>query len=386
MRSRALLVVLLCVLLFVPAAGAWADVTAEQREALSNDMLAEIVKVNGPVQDVNAEDQVHQIFYSLVQHTKRSEIRYRVAVIQNDSVNAYALPDGRVTIFSGLLNRLPRNDTAPLAFICAHEISHIEKKHAEKRLQGQLVTGGILAILARAARVRGNVASIVGGLAFQLITSGNSRSAETEADREGLALVRTAGFDPNGALYTLKLLGQLETSHKSIRVFPTHPRSADRYRNVVAWLTTQGIAVREPDSVAVPDSSTPAIASKSRGGSENLTATTSTHTDNVGPRITDAAMCRSLDDQGRPAERCTVFSSRDRFYISLLVADAVGKTVEVRWHHQGQQFKAQSHSATCSPEIVQGWMQLKNGWPAGRYSVQIFIDGQHQRTLNFSVE
>ena len=386
MRLREIILTLLVLICCISPRDSWADVTSEQRDALSNEMLGQIVKAHGAVQDVSREDQVYQVFQALVQNAKRKDINYRLSVVQNDNVNAYALPDGRIAIFTGLLNRLPRNDLSPIAFVCAHEIAHIEKKHAEKKLQGQLVTAGIISIISRVAHVKGNIAAAVGGVSYQLVASGNSRAAETEADREALSMLGASGYDPNGALYTLKLLGQLEASHKSLRVFPTHPRSADRYRNVVTWLTTQGIAVREPDSVTVSQSSPPAVANQSGGGSENLSGTTSTHTDNVGPRVTDAAMCRSLDDQGRPAERCTVFSSSDRFYISLQVENAAGRKVEARWHHQGQQFKVESHEATSSPEIVQGWMQSPNGWPVGRYDVQIFIDGQHQKTLDFSVE
>jgi len=218
-------------------------VTKAERDKVSKQMLAKIAKINGPPKAVSDKEKVAQVFYSLVQYTERKDVKYKLRVVDSKNVNAYAMPNGTVVVFTGLIRALPQDDLNPLAFVCAHELSHIEKKHADAIIQNKVIMALIIGTLVRKSD---KWVKLLGGISHQLITSGYVRSKEEEADREGIKLMRKANFDPNGALVTFKILEELEKRRKGINIFPNHPKTSDRYKNVICWMKEDGLTIREP--------------------------------------------------------------------------------------------------------------------------------------------
>ncbi|HEY3998781.1 MAG TPA: M48 family metallopeptidase [Candidatus Xenobia bacterium] len=231
---------------------AWADVSPQQRQVVSDDMARQLEAQYGPIQAIPPEQRAAQIFQSLLPYAQRHEIRYRLEVVQSREVNAYSLPDGRVVLYSNLLRHV-QNDPNALAFVEAHEISHVETHDADHKIETALGSAVVLGFVVR----RGTLLEQLGAAAtHQLFNSGFSRHLETEADLHGMALMQQAGYDPNGALAVFRMF---ETMQKQgLRVFPNHPRAVDRYNNAVAWLEQQHIAVAAqpvpPPNMTVPGS------------------------------------------------------------------------------------------------------------------------------------
>lgn len=223
---------------------ALADMSDKERDTVSKTMTQKIENdTKSKIEDLR-DERVRQIFRTLVEKTSRKNINYRVKVVKNKDVNAYAMPNGEVVFYTGLLDILPKDDPAPLAFVAAHELSHIEKKHADKKLRDMLLTGIGIALLVRKSKT---TTKILGGVAFGILASGYSRKYETEADREALKLMRSAGYDPNGSLVVLNIFKSMSAKKGSgLRIFPSHPTPADRYKNVVEWMQEQGLTVKEP--------------------------------------------------------------------------------------------------------------------------------------------
>jgi Zn-dependent protease with chaperone function len=217
---------------------AWAGITTEQRVSLSEKMMGEITRSHGKPQSLDSESKVHQIFNTLVQHASRKEIKYRVSVIRNSQVNAFAMPDGRVVFLSGLLDALPGDNDGPIAYVAGHEISHIELRHGEKKFQQAMTTGILISLLTRGS---GDWVRLLGGVGHGLLTSGYSREKEYEADRGALELMKKAGYDPNGAMVMLTIFQSM--AGRGARIFPTHPRAEDRMKSAMTWMQEQGIAV-----------------------------------------------------------------------------------------------------------------------------------------------
>lgn len=120
-----------------------------------------------------------------------------------DTPNAFALPGGKVGIYSGIL---PITQTdAGLATVIAHEIAHVVARHGGERLsQGLLVQMGGVALSA----ALGTQASATRELAMQAYGIGTqvgvmlpySRTQELEADQLGLLYMARAGYDPREAV------------------------------------------------------------------------------------------------------------------------------------------------------------------------------------------
>jgi len=246
MRKKILIIFVLLFTFMCAGQSFGVVVTKKHRDKVSKMMLDEIVKVNGPAKPISKEEQIAQVFYSLVDHTKRKDVQYRLSVVNSKNINAYALPNGTVVFYSGLIDALPKNDLSPLAFIAAHEISHIEKKHADKKIQNALITGLAITLLVRKSD---RWVKLAGGVAYGLLRSGYSRDCETEADMCALDLMMKANYDPNGSFVVFNIFKDKRSKHKGLSIFPTHPKPTDRYNNVVAWINKRDdVALNEPDS------------------------------------------------------------------------------------------------------------------------------------------
>lgn len=160
----------------------------------------------------------------------RKGIDYYWTVLENDEVNAFALPGGFIYVHSGLVREVASDDE--LAAVLAHEAGHIAARHSIKKLQA-LQGYSILRILLSAVpqtRQVGNAADI----AFGEIVSGYSRKDELLADRLGARYAKRAGYDPKAMITFLERLDEIN-KRKPLRqpvFFRSHPYIPDRIREV----------------------------------------------------------------------------------------------------------------------------------------------------------
>ncbi|MEW6284412.1 MAG: M48 family metallopeptidase, partial [Candidatus Eremiobacterota bacterium] len=197
--------VLMVLGLALPAAAD--DWTADERRRASDGVYRELVRTYGePVQPA-WEAPVSQIFHRMAGYSSRNDVPYTVRVVPSETINAYALPDGRVVFLTGLLDALPPGDEDAVAFVAGHEIAHIENHHAERFAWSGGLTGLALALL---TRNQSGWVQLLAGVTNGLLVSGYSRGMEAEADRAGMEMMERAGYRPQGALATLKLFKDLD--------------------------------------------------------------------------------------------------------------------------------------------------------------------------------
>lgn len=149
----------------------------------------------------------------------------RVKVINEGSLNAFALPQGAVFVNMGLLARL--ENEAQLATILAHEGSHFVFRHSyqnhesAKSLSGFALTIGI---------VGGGVGALLGSLTAISSMSGFSQDMERQADRQGFERLERAGYDVHESVKVFQLLAD-EVKALDIKepyFFSSHPRLQER--------------------------------------------------------------------------------------------------------------------------------------------------------------
>lgn len=219
----------------------------------SVEILQKVVREDGPLMEVKRNSDLGKVFHALVKQTKRKDIKYKINVIENKKINAFALPNGQIIIYRGLLKALPKGHVSPIAFIVAHEMSHIELKHARRKISNALWTNLAITVLTQNSN---RTAKLVGDLTGAILVSGYSRSMETDADRKALTLMRKAKFNPKAGLTVMKTLQKIEKK-QAIRVFPTHPKPEDRYKNIVKWLKEEKLLYNGPQSLKPGSSQQP---------------------------------------------------------------------------------------------------------------------------------
>ena len=142
-------------------------------------------------------------------------------VYLTDDINAFAMADGTVRVYSGLMDLM--NDQE-LLFVMGHEIGHVHFKHSKQAYR--------LAYAAQAARkgaasVGGTTGAVatgaLGGLAEKLVNAQFSQREESQADSFGLRILKLNGIDPHAAVSALEKLGGGNSS-----IFSSHPGSKER--------------------------------------------------------------------------------------------------------------------------------------------------------------
>ncbi len=160
----------------------------------------------------------------------RKEIDYHFKAIEDEEVNAFALPGGFIYVNSGLIDKVDNDDE--LACVLAHEVGHIVARHSIKKLQA-MMGYNFLRILMAQAPESGKV--VTGAdIAFTQIMLGYSREDELLADQLGTRYAKRAGFNPEGMISLLEKLQEINRRRplRPISYFKTHPYVPDRIRAV----------------------------------------------------------------------------------------------------------------------------------------------------------
>ncbi|USA44077.1 M48 family metalloprotease [Spongiibacter taiwanensis] len=156
------------------------------------------------IDDPLAKDYVESLLYKLAANSELKDRRLETVVVDNATINAFAVPGGVIGVHSGLF--LHTDNEAQLAGVLAHEIAHLSQRHfsrsMDKAQQSTIPTlAGILAGVVLAATT-GSDAGIAAITATQAAALENqlrfSREHEQEADRVGMETMVKADMDPNG--------------------------------------------------------------------------------------------------------------------------------------------------------------------------------------------
>lgn len=142
-----------------------------------------------------------------------------IYILENSEVNAFALPNRQLIIYSGLIEQT--NTPEALCGVMAHELAHIQKGHVMQSLKREIGLGVTFKVL-----VGGSNFKVIGELGKILSSSAFSRQMEQEADLIGLQYLQKAKIDPKPFA---SFLGNLENStSETFKWISTHPYSEDR--------------------------------------------------------------------------------------------------------------------------------------------------------------
>ncbi|MFU8895433.1 MAG: M48 family metalloprotease [Gammaproteobacteria bacterium] len=220
----------------LPDIGSAADTvfTRSQAESIGRSVLRQLREQGSVLEDPEIAEYVTVLGQRVASHAHEGELRFEFFVINDDAINAFALPGGYVGINSGLITAT--RSESELAGVLAHEVAHVTQKHIARRIAGTgrtsiLATAAVIAAIMLGASGDAIPAAIMSaqGLAIQEQIN-YTRANEYEADRVGMQYLARAGFDPMGMPSFFEVLSR-EAAMPGSRLpefLQTHPLTSTR--------------------------------------------------------------------------------------------------------------------------------------------------------------
>jgi len=159
-------------------------------------------------------------------YVQDESIKFNYAVYLSPEVNAFAMADGTIRIYSGLMDMLTDGE---LRFVIGHEMGHVAKNHIRKKIQLGYAASAVRKGIASQTGVVGDMArSAVGDFAQTLMSAQFSQLEEKEADDYGLGFLKRESFEPRDAVGALRKIATLGGNHSFLSSHPDPVLRADR--------------------------------------------------------------------------------------------------------------------------------------------------------------
>ena len=218
-----------------------------QRErALGHQLAEEVESQSRMVSDPVVTEYVNRVGQAIVRHSD-AKVPFAIKVIDDDEINAFALPGGFFYVDSGLI--LAADSESELAGVMSHEIAHVAARHATRNATKAQIFNLISIPLVFVGGPVGYAVREVAGLAVPMGFLKFSRDAEREADLLGLQYDYAAGYDPQAFVQFFEKLKAGEKQHQGriAKAFSTHPMTVERIRR--AQQEIAGILPAKPQYV-----------------------------------------------------------------------------------------------------------------------------------------
>ena len=174
------------------------------------------------------------------QNLRDGNIKFNYGVYISSEVNAFAMANGTIRVYSGLMDML--ND-GELRFVIGHEMGHVMKNHIRKKLQLAYAASAVRKGIASRNNAAGDLArSLFGGLAESLMNAQFSQLEEKEADDYGLTFLKRKMFKPEDAVSALKKIARLGKGHSFLS---SHPDPDLRAERLQAQLEGRDLSIEE---------------------------------------------------------------------------------------------------------------------------------------------
>jgi predicted Zn-dependent protease len=212
----------------------------QQDIELGKEAAAQVERQMQIVRDPQIVSYIQQIGRSLASQPQAGDFPYSFEVVNDPSINAFALPGGPTFVNTGLIRAA--DNEAQIAGVIAHEISHVALRHGTNQaskanliqlpamLAGSIIGGGNGSLL-------GQLAELGIGLGANSVLLKFSRTAETEADLLGTQIMAGAGYNP---IEMARFFQKLEAQGGSggPQFLSDHPNPGNRMKQIEEEIAT----------------------------------------------------------------------------------------------------------------------------------------------------
>lgn len=231
---------------------------------IGNSLYGHIVDAQGGFyRNAAVQSSMERFAAPLIATAKRQNLPWEIVVLDNNEVNAWTLPGGKIGVDKGLI-RYCGSET-DLITVIGHEIGHADLGHGIQQIRTQRFTatlsnaGGqmLQAQLsgAGAGALSGPLLQALQGPIQEMVTSGYSREAESEADQNVLKVYQSLGYDPHKASNFFHTMLEImpKDSTATTSLFSTYPGTLERIAAIDATASTMPVPATTPNSPGFAD-------------------------------------------------------------------------------------------------------------------------------------
>ena len=205
----------------------------EKEIAMGKQMAAEVQRQAKMLDDAVITEYVNRVGQNLVRNSD-AKVPFTFQVIDDDTLNAFALPGGFIFVHTGLIHAAETE--AEMASAMAHAIAHVAARHMTRQACRAQIANIATIPLIFLGGLPGYAIRQGAGMAIPMTFLTFSRGFEAEADYLGLQYLYAAGYDPTAAIDMFEKMMSLEKRKPGsiARAFSTHPLNEDRLKKTQA--------------------------------------------------------------------------------------------------------------------------------------------------------
>lgn len=213
----------------------------QQMSSLGSQSFEQMKQTQEISQDKRTNDYVRCVADAIIPHVPgfSANSAWEVVVFDSEQVNAFALPGGKIGVYTGLLE--VAENQHQLATVIGHEIAHVLASHSNERMsQAQLTNAGlqITNIALNNSEYRDMAMAALGlGMQYGVILP-YGRTQESEADIMGLEYMAKAGFDPRESIALWHNMAKAAGGAQPPELLSTHPSHSTRISDLQAKIRT----------------------------------------------------------------------------------------------------------------------------------------------------
>jgi predicted Zn-dependent protease len=203
----------------------------------------EIEKELGRIDDDQLQNYIQRVGTKVARFGQSPYFEYTFTAVDDDQINAFALPGGYIFITKGLLKKI--NSENQLAGVLAHEVVHVVARDTAALMSREI---GMSVLMAAASSTDAPAGVLrAAQVTHQILGLSYSRKDERTADLGGLDYMVKAGYNPYGMVETMQIF-ENEQEVRPIEFFSTHPSPVNRIGYIAAKIQAGRY---NPDSLRV---------------------------------------------------------------------------------------------------------------------------------------
>jgi predicted Zn-dependent protease len=218
-------------------------ISIEDEQKIGDLMIDAYLQKVTVVSDSMVTEAVDKIYDRLLGGIGLTEYDYRIYVIENNDLNAFASLGGNIVVFTGLLKYA--DSPEEVAAVLAHEMGHVEKRHVVNKVVKELGVSLVVSILS------GGDAGFLNEILQQSVSTVFDRGQESEADEFGLKLLESAEIHPNSMAAIFRKIRDkyASSTYESLEFLSSHPNTNKRIKRSLEYKTKDGFKSKELENI-----------------------------------------------------------------------------------------------------------------------------------------